>query len=51
MGTSTVVMNGSASGLTLNGNLTGVNTGRFNNLTFNGSGSWSFSGATEVGGN
>ena len=51
MGTSTVVMNGSATGLTLNGNLTVVNTGRFNNLTFNGTGSWSFSGSTEVGGN
>lgn len=38
----TVTMNGSAAGLTLTGNLTAATNGRFNNLTFSGSGSWDF---------
>ena len=38
----TVVFNGSTTGLLLDGSLSGAN--KFNNLTFNGSGSWSFNG-------
>ncbi len=50
-GTGTVIMNSITTGKTLSGTLTG-NTGKFNNLTFDGlGGAWTMSNSSELAGN
>jgi len=44
-----VIFTSPANGKTISGSLTGVN--KFNNLVFNGNGTWSFNNEAEVGGN
>ena len=47
----TVNMNGTAGGLTLSGSMTLGSSSRFNNLTFNGTGSWGFNSNAETANN